>query len=76
MTITDFTVEEINLIAIYKSDSKEKTIYRLHDMYEFMEDEMQIIATNSARKLSVMTDAEFALSKFIPADDDWGDLSE
>ena len=71
MTIMDFTVEEINLIAIYKSDSKKKTVYRLHDMYEFMDDEMQLIATSSARKLNAMTDAEFALSKFIPADGDW-----
>jgi hypothetical protein len=72
MTIKDFTVEEINLIAIYKSDAKEKTISRLNDMYEFMDDEMQPIATSAARKLNAMTRAEFALSRFIPADDgDW-----
>jgi len=63
----DFTVEEINLIAIYKSKSKAKTIMRLHDIFPFMDTEMKEIATSTARKLNAMTDDEYALAVFLPA---------
>jgi TRAP-type mannitol/chloroaromatic compound transport system substrate-binding protein len=69
MTIMDFTVEEINLIALYRTDSKAKTILRLNDSFPHMDEDMKEIATSSARKLSVMTDAEFAVTEFVPADD-------
>jgi len=68
MHITDFTVEEINLIDIYITESKTKTIYRIHDAFPYMDEDMQQIAVSSARKLSDMTDAEFSLSMFIPAE--------
>jgi len=67
MTIMDFTVEEINLIAIYKSDSKAKTIIRLNDIFPYMDVEMKEIATTAARKLNNMTDAEYSLALFVPA---------
>jgi hypothetical protein len=67
MTILDFTVEEINLIAIYRNESKAKTIMRLNNSFPYMDAEMKEIATSAARKLSAMTNAEYASALFIPA---------
>ena len=68
MYIWEFTVEEVNMIAIYVAETRAKTIFRLHDAYPLMDDDMLEIATSSARKLSIMTDAEFELANFIPAE--------
>ena len=67
MKMWEFTVEEINMIAIYIAESRSKTIFRLHDAYPLMDEDMLEIATSSARKLSIMTDAEFELANFLPA---------
>jgi hypothetical protein len=76
MSIINFTVEEINLIAIYKSDSKDKTLFRINDMFEFMDEDMQVIATSAASKLSEMTNDEFVRTEFIPAEYYGGELYE
>jgi len=68
MIIFRFTVEEINLIACYKVESRRKTMFRIFDTYELMDEEMQEIATSAVKKLGEMTDAEFELTKFIPAE--------
>jgi len=68
MKITDFTVEEINLISIYEVESRRHTMFRIHDVYNLMDENMQIIATSAVRKLTEMTDEEFALADFIPAE--------
>jgi len=66
MEILDFTVEETNLIAMYKLDTKAKTILSLHDDYPYFEEDMQEIATSAARKLNLMTDEEFESIVFVP----------
>ena len=70
MNMLDFTVEEINLIAMYLDVSKVATIMKIHDAYRFMEKDFQTIASSAARKLNLMTEEEFADAHFIPADDD------
>ena len=70
MTMLDFTVEEVNLIAIYKDETKIATISRISEVYPHMDEDMKDIANNAARKLSVMTEEEFATAKFIPAEDE------
>jgi len=72
MNILNFTVEEINMIAIFKMESRTKTIFRMHDVYQLMNEDMQEIASTAARKLSALTDAEFELIKFVHTDDDIG----
>ena len=67
MNIMDFSIEEINLIAIYKTESKEKTIVRLNNVYPYIDAEMKEIADSSIRKLRKMTKAEYELTLFIPA---------
>jgi len=68
MTVLDFTVEEINFIAFYRAETKAQTIYRIHDDFPNLDEEMQEIATSVARKLNAMTEQEFEIAKFIPAE--------
>jgi len=69
MSILDFTVEEVNMIAIYITDSRKKTIKRIHDVYPLMDEDMKEIARSAASKLIEMGEAEFRLSHFIAADE-------
>jgi len=68
MKILEFSVEEINMIAIYEAETRRDTIFRIHDAYPLMDEDMQEIANSAARKLSGMTDEEFELTDFIPAE--------
>jgi hypothetical protein len=45
-------------------------------MFEFMDDDMQVIATSAASKLSEMSNDEFACTEFIPAEYYSGELYE
>jgi len=67
MKVMDFTVEEINLIAIYKTDSKAKTIVRLNNIYPYIDADMKEIANSAIHKLKKMTAAEYELTQFTPA---------
>jgi len=67
----NFTAEEINLIAIYKSDTVAATLARIAAELPDMEDEDIItIAESASRKLSTLTEPEFAALSFAPADED------
>jgi len=68
MKILEFTVEEINLISIYETDSRRLTMTRIHDAYPLIDEDMQEIAVSAVRKLTNMTDDEFTISNFIPAE--------
>ena len=68
MDMMDFTVEEINLIAIYHVESRRKTMYRIHDVYHLMDEDIQEIATTAVQKLGSMTDTDFELMDFIPVE--------
>lgn len=70
MKILKFTVEEINLIAIYKADTKIDTMVNIMDAYPYMMREMQEIATGAAQNLSTLSEDEFAGIVFAPADDE------
>ena len=70
MKIMDFTVEEINLIAIYNSESKIMTMVKIHDAYPYMDDDMKEIAHSAVSKLTQMAEEEFDSASFIPADDE------
>ena len=69
MAIIDFTVEEINLIAIYKAETKEATLQAIAAALPFMDGEMQIISENACRKLAALSDEEYCSIPFTPADD-------
>jgi len=73
MLLLNFTAEEINLIAIYKTHSLEKTIARIEDaLPELLDENIIIIAESASRKLSTLTEPEFSALSFAPADEDEG----
>jgi hypothetical protein len=65
----NFTVEEINLVAIYKADTLAATLARIADALPYMDGEMQSIAEGATRKLTLLTEPEFSALSFTPADD-------
>ena len=77
MSILNFTVEEINLIAIYRADTLAASLLRiaaaLPDLYD--EDIIEI-AESATRKLSALTEPEFSALSFAPADEDEGGAYE
>ena len=69
MCIMDFTVEEINLIAIYNADTKAETLQRIAAALPFMDDDMRTITESATRKLTALSSEKFTEILFTPADD-------
>jgi hypothetical protein len=70
----DFTVEEINLVAIYKTDTRAATLARITDALPDLEDEDIItIAESAVVKLRAISDGDFTAAQFSPADEDEGE---
>jgi hypothetical protein len=69
MSIKNFTVEEINLIAIYKAQTKEKTLARIAAVFPDMDEDIQTIAEGASRKLAGLTEPEFSALSFAPAEE-------
>lgn len=68
-----FTVEEINLIAMYKADTLTATLTAIDEALPDMYDEDIISITESAtRKLSALTEEKFSTILFTPD----GDMDE
>jgi len=65
-----FTVEEINLIAIYKADTLAATLALIADALPDMDADMRVIAEGAGRKLAALTGAEFSALSFAPAGED------
>jgi hypothetical protein len=65
MLFMNFTVEETNLIAIYKADTLAATLAGIDEAIPDIYDEDIItIAETASRKLSALTDSEFAALSF------------
>ena len=69
MTIYNFTVEETNLIAIYKADTLTATLMKIAAALPDMDGDMKTIADSAGRKLAALTGSEFSALTFAPADD-------
>lgn len=65
----NFTALEMNLIHIYKADTRPEVIANLRAARPFMEDDPELLAVadNAIRKLSGMDDAAFSEVAFEPA---------
>jgi 3-hydroxy-3-methylglutaryl CoA synthase len=73
MHILNFTVEEINLIAMYKADTLAATLTGIDEALPDMYDEDIIsIAESASRKLSALTEEDFSALSFTPD----GDIDE
>ncbi len=64
-----FTVEEINLICIYITDTRPELIEEITKALPFMDEEMRTLADRTLVKLRTMSDAEFLAQGFYPAGD-------
>ena len=69
MSILNFTVEETNLIAIYKTDTAAATLARIAAVLPDMGGDMRIIAEGASRNLTALTEPEFSALSFAPADE-------
>jgi hypothetical protein len=73
MSIINFTVEEINLIAIYRADTAAATLARIAaDLPDMTDEDIITIAESASRKLVALTEPEFSALSFAPADEDEG----
>ena len=74
----NFTHDEINLMAIYNTGTREGLIEELSSMRKYLEsDETELLSlTNSAlAKLNTLTDAEFDTLDLIPDFDETEDFN-
>lgn len=70
MSILNFTVEETNLIAIYKANTAAATLARIAaDLPDMGDEEIITIAESASRKLAALTEPEFSVLSFSPADE-------
>ena len=69
MSIIDFTVEETNLIAIYKADTRTATLMQIAAAFPDLDSDIQAIAESASRKLAALTEPEYSALTFTPADE-------
>ena len=67
--MTKLTVEETNLLSIYKTGSRQGLIVAMNAALPFMDGEMQDFAARTLAKVGRMTEAEFAGLARYPADE-------
>jgi len=77
MQALHFTVEEMNIVAMYKADSLAATLTAIDEaMPEIYDEEIITIAESASRKLSTLTELAFLELTFPLADEDDGDSNE
>jgi hypothetical protein len=64
-----FTVEEINIVAIYQEDTQAATLARIAAALPDMDEEIRTIAESASRKIAVLSEPDFSVLSFAPADD-------
>ena len=69
MNYFTFTVEEINLVAIYRADTSAATLARIAAALPDMDGDIRTIAESASRKLAALTEPEFSALSFIPAEE-------
>jgi len=69
MTIGHFTVEEVNLIAMYLGDTRTDTLMQIAAAIDYMDKDMIIIAETAIHKLAMINEQDYTDISFIPADE-------
>ncbi len=64
------TVEEENLLSIYKTGSKRELIESVNAALPFMDGDMQELAVRSLQKIDALTETEFAGLAVFAAEDE------
>lgn len=66
-----FTVEEINLMCVFRTENRSKLIADIKNVLPYLEDsDMTELAENVCKKLERMSDEEFAEFVLEPAEDE------
>ncbi len=69
--MSNFTVEEINLMCVFNTDSRSKMINDIQNVIPQLEDnDMEELAERVLRKLEKMSDAEFVEIVLEPAEEE------
>ena len=64
-----FTVEEMNLLAIYNGESKEEVTEKIAFALSFMDSDMRELAKRTVKKVNCLSDEEFATLSIDLADE-------
>ena len=64
-----FTVEEMNLLSIYRGESKEEVTEKIAFALSFMDSDMRELAKRTVKKVNRLSDEEFAALSIDPADE-------
>ena len=64
-----FTVEEMNLLSIYRGESKEEVTENIAFALSFMEKDMRELAKRTVKKVNSLSDQEFAALSIDSADE-------
>ena len=64
-----FTVEEMNLLSIYRGKSKEEVTEKIAFALSFMDPDMQELAKRTVKKVNNLSDQEFASLSIDSADE-------
>ena len=69
MKMNPFTVEEMNLLAIYNGESKEEVTEKIAFALSFMDSDMRELAKRTVKKVNCLSDKEFFMLFIDPADE-------
>ena len=64
-----FTVEEMNLLSIYRGETKEEVTEKIAFALSFMGKDMRELAKRTLSKVDALTEAEFAELPIYAADE-------
>ena len=64
-----FTVEEMNLLSIYRGESKEEITEKIAFALSFMDSDMRKLAKRTVKKVNSLSNQEFAALSIDPADE-------
>mgnify|MGYP000855677352 FL=1 len=64
-----FTVEEMNLLSIYRGESKEEVTEKIAFALSFMDKDMRELAKRTVKKVNSLSDKKFAALSIDPADE-------
>ena len=67
--MTQFTVEEMNLLSIYHEGSREQLRENMNAALPYMDADMRELAKRTLSKVEAMTEAEFAGLPIYAADE-------
>ena len=64
-----FTVEEMNLLSIYRGETKEEVTEKISFALSFMDKDMRELAKRTVKKVNSLSDQEFAALSIDSADE-------